>query len=519
MTTPPHLSPGAAEVGRRALHGSIAGALSFIASLLGTLVLVPVLLRAWGTERYGLWLALQSLFALVITLDTGHHTYVGNELLRLYPTDRAAARSMLAAGLLGAVLLGGLELGVAAALLFGGGLPGALGQADRALPPGTLAAFALLIVGWVVQGSAGGIWVRLYPATGQYARSVWWGVAYRLLQTLSIGVAVALGAGIWGAVVVSTLMTLGYAVLSWCDARARFAELYPFWRGARPAVALRNLARSMVITGCALTAQLQQHGVNVLLSGKLGLAVLPAFTTTRTVANLFAQAAGIVTGPLMPEMIRLSALGEQRKLADTVRAIWLVTGAPVNLGLCLGLPFYEPVYAAWTGGAMAFDPELFAWIALSVSLRCFGAPFTALIAGLNALRAQVWSAFLQSALVLGSLALAVPLWGLRAAGMAVALGELCGSVLVPVLSVWSLQPELMRRLPLRGLLLAGLPSALVAACLLPAARGLASGSLVMAVALGGATLLYSLQWSELGRPMQARLLSLARMGRKAPGSG
>jgi O-antigen/teichoic acid export membrane protein len=519
MTTPAHSERGAAEVGRRALHGSIAGAVSFVASLLGTLVLVPVLLRAWGTERYGLWLALQSLFALLITLDTGHHTYVGNELLRLYPTDRAAARSMLAAGLLGAVLLGGLELGVATVLLSGGGLPVALGQPERALPPGTLAAFALLMVGWVAQGSAGGIWVRLYPAAGQYARSVWWGVAYRLLQTLVIGVAVALGAGIWGAVLASTLMTLGYTLLSWCDARARFADLYPFWRGARPAVALRNLARSMVLTGCALTAQLQQHGVNVLLSGPLGLSVLPAFTTTRTLANVFAQAAGIVTGPLMPEMIRLSALAEHRKLADTVRAIWLVTGAPVNLGLCLGLPVYQPVYEAWTGGAMTFDPELFAWLALAISLRCFGAPFTALIAGLNALRAQIGSAFVQSALVLGSLALAMPLSGLRAAGMAVALGELCGSVLVPVLSVRSLEPELMRRLPWRALLLGALPSALVAGCLLAAARGLAPALLVMAVAVGGATLLYSLQWSELGRPMQDRLLSLARIGRKAPRPG
>jgi O-antigen/teichoic acid export membrane protein len=237
------------------------------------------------------------------------------------------------------------------------------------------------------------------------------------------------------------------------------------------------------------------------------------------VVNLFAQAAGIVTGPLMPEMVRLSALAEHGKLADTVRAIWLVTGAPVTLGLCLGLPLYEPAYEAWTGGAMAFDPELFAWLALAVSLRCFGAPFTALIAGRNALGAQVWSAFLQSALVLGSLALAVPLWGLRAAGMALALGELCGSVLVPVLCVWSLEPELMRRLPGRALLLGALPSTLVGGCLLASARGLAPASLVMAVALGGATLLYSLQWSELGRPMQDRLLSLAGVGRKAPGPG
>jgi O-antigen/teichoic acid export membrane protein len=515
MTPPAHVEPAGTGVGRRALHGSIAGAAAFVANLIAALLLVPVLIQAWGTERYGLWLALQSLLSLLITFDTGHHNYVGNELLSLHATDRAAARAKLASGLLGAALLGGIELIAAAALLWSGELSRALGQPERALPAGTTAAFALLVLGWVVQGSAGGVWVRLYPAAGQYARSVWWGVAYRLLSTLVIVVAVALGADIWGVVVASTVMTLVYAAVSFADVRRRFADLYPFWRGARLGQSLESLARSSVITACALCVQLQQHGVNVLLSGRLGLFVLPAFITTRTVANLFAQAAGIVTGPLMPEMVRLHALGEQRKLAELARAIWLVTGAPVNLGLCLGLPFYRSVYAAWTGGAMAFDDELFAWLALAISLRCFGAPFTSLLVGLNALGAQAWSALVQGLLVLGCLALTLPMLGLRAAGVAVALGELFGSVLVPIACVRGLAPELMRRLPARSLVLGVLPSLVVACCLLAAARGLAPTTVVMAVALPLAGLLYYLQWSELERPMQDRLLALARLARRA----
>jgi O-antigen/teichoic acid export membrane protein len=505
----------ATGVGRRALHGSLAGVAALVVNLIAALLVVPVLIRIWGTERYGLWLALQSLLSLLITFDTGHHSYVGNALLSLHATDRAAARAKLASGLLGAVLLGGLELCAAAALLWSGELSWALGQAERELPPAATAAFALLVIGWVVQGSLGGVWVRLYPAAGQYARSVWWGVAHRLLSTLVIVLAVAFGADIWGVVVASTLMTLAYAAVSFADVRRRFADLYPFWRGARLGQSLENLARSFVITLCALCVQLQQHGVNVLLSGRLGLFVLPAFITTRTVANLFAQAAGIVTGPLMPEMVRLHALGEPGKLAEMVRAIWLVTGGPVNLGLCLGLPFYRSIYTAWTGGAMAFDDELFAWLALAISLRCFGAPFTSLLVGLNALGAQVWSALVQGVLVLGCLALALPMLGLRAAGLALALGELFGSALVPMLCLRGVAPELMRRLPPRSLALGVLPSLVVASCLLGAARGLASPAVVMAVALPLAGLLYCLQWSELGRPMQDRLLALVRVERRA----
>lgn len=501
-------------LGRRALHGSLAGVVAFGVNTAAALLLVPLLLEAWGAERYGLWLALQSLFAVLITLDTGHHTFVGNELLRLYPTDRAAARATLASGLVGAGLLGALELCALGVLVLGGGLPWALGGLEGPLPAGAGLALALLVGGWVVQGTAGGVWARLYPAAGQYARSVWWGVGHRVLQTLVIGGAVWLGAGVLGAVLASTVAALGCALCSLSDARARFAELYPFWRGGRVRLAAHNLARSMLVTAAALASQLSQHGVIFALSGGAGLASVPAFTTTRTLANVFVQAAGIVTGPLMPEMVRLVTLGEHRKLAGLVRAIWFVTGAPVSLGLCLGVPLFAPLYAAWTGGAMALDPELFAWLGAAVSLRCFGAPFTALIGGLNALRAQLWCAVGQGLALLAGVAVAVPALGLRGAGVALALGELCGSVALPAWLLRGIAPEMMRALGLRAAVAPLLSSALVAGCLLGAARGWLGLPALMAVAAGALGLLYSTQWSGLGAPLQGRLLAVLRAARR-----
>jgi O-antigen/teichoic acid export membrane protein len=311
-------------------------------------------------------------------------------------------------------------------------------------------------------------------------------------------------------VVASTAMTLVYALFSFFDVRSRYRELYPFWRGARASLALRNVAHSMVVTGCALAIQLQQHGVIFLISSSVGLGLVPAFTTTRTLANVFLQAAAIVTGPLVPEMVRLHALREHGKLSDMVRAMWLVTTLPVNLGICLGLPFFEPLYRAWTGGAMAFDARLFAGLALAISLRCLGAPLTALLGGINALGAQVWLALAQSALVIGGLWVWLPEAGLAAAGAALALGELFGSVLLPIVWMRRLEPGVMQGLPLRTLATCALPTAVVGLAVAGLARGLPA-LLVMGVALAVSGLLYSLQWSELGRPMQRRLLALVRL--------
>lgn len=517
MTSGSSRAPAADDRGaaRRARDGGIAAGVSFLGNLAATLLLVPVLLEAWGAERYGSWLALLSLFGVITTFDTGHHNYVGNELMRLYPVNRGAARRVLASALLAALCLGVVELGLVLVLLASGALPWALGQAEPS--PAELApSLVLLAFGWLWQGSLGGVLARLYPAVGRYARSVWWGIAYRALSALTLGLGAWLGGGILAVVVASTTLTLVYVVFAARDARGCIAELYPFWRGADAALALRNVARSTVLTGCALLAQLGQHAVLLWLSARGGLGWVPAFTTTRTAANLFLQAAAVITGPLLPEMVRFAALGEQRKLAETIRTTWLVSGAPINIGACLCLPLYEPLYGAWTGGAVAFDRALFAWLAVGISLRSFGAPFVALLAGLNALGAQVWIGVVQTGLTLGVLLFAPGSLGLAAVGLSLAAGEVCGSIILPVLLMRREQPALMQLLPRGALAIGGAPCLVVAACLLGTAWGVLDAPVAAALGgvLGGAA--YAVQWSSIGRPMRARLLAALRLGRARP---
>jgi O-antigen/teichoic acid export membrane protein len=508
-------------VARRARAGGVAAAVSFVGNLLATLLLVPVLLGAWGAERYGSWLALLSLLGVLTTFDTGHHNYVGNELMRLYPVDRVAARRVLASALLAALCIGALELGVVIVLLSSGALPWALGQA---VPLPELApALLLLAFGWLWQGSLGGVLARLYPALGRYARSVWWGVAYRALSALTLGIGAWLGGGILAVVAASTLMTLLYVAFAARDARRCFGELYPFWRGAEPGLAFRNVARSTVLTGCALVAQLGQHGVLLWLSARGGLGWVPAFTTTRTAANLFLQASAVITGPLLPEMVRFAALGEQRKLAETIRAAWFSSGVPINIGVCLCLPVYEPLYLAWTGGAVPFERALFAWLAVGVSLRAWGAPFVALLGGLNALGAQVWISSVQTALTLGALVIASARLGLEAVGLSLALGELCGSVVLPLLLMKREQPALMQLLPRSAIAIAGAPCLVVATCLLAAARGVLDAPVAAALGVVLSLIAYAASWSSIGRPVRARLLMAVRLGRarasQPPGDG
>ena len=55
-------------------------------------------------------------------------------------------------------------------------------------------------------------------------------------------------------------------------------------RRPNPSLGARNFGRSLVLTGTSTLVQLQQNGLNLIITGMLGAAALPALSTARTVA-------------------------------------------------------------------------------------------------------------------------------------------------------------------------------------------------------------------------------------------
>ena len=66
----------------RVLGGSAASAVSFAMYFAQNVLLVPLLLHYWGPDRYGSWLSLFALYALLQSIDIGHQSYMGNEFCK-----------------------------------------------------------------------------------------------------------------------------------------------------------------------------------------------------------------------------------------------------------------------------------------------------------------------------------------------------------------------------------------------------------------------------------------------------
>ena len=238
---------------------------------------------------------------------------------------------------------------------------------------------------------------------------------------------------------------------------------------------------------------------------------MPAFTTMRTVANIFLQGASTLSSPLLPDIVRLKASNELSKLETLMRSLAALTSYTMSLAMIVALPMLPTAYEIWTRGHTAFNSPLYALLAGSVLVRVFGNPCIALIFGLNALGPQFATAALQFATTLGVAVLLVPIDGVRGAGLAILLGEIIGSLVVPWMTLRIRFPELTALVSFKKALIAAAPGTLVVGLLI--AHAYLGTADWQTTAIGIVTLLVMAipLWHSFSQEVRDRLLRLARV--------
>jgi O-antigen/teichoic acid export membrane protein len=500
----------AGSVESRAAKATFAAALSMGLSVALQLLSVPICLRYWGEQTYGLWLALIALANLCRTFDYGFTAYVGNELNILYHGDERELRERLASAIWGAIALGALELLAAALIVFAGALPGLLGiPAEIARSGSAGAVLAILLIGLVTTGPYLGIVHKLLVPAGMLHQATWWFMALQIAQSAALVLSALFELTLPQAAALYATTQVAIQVASAGYVAVKLPRFFPWWRAPSWAVGSRDLLRSTLMVGATLLTQVGTNGVVMLVSGGLGAAAVPAFTTVRTLAGLWTTLVNVVSTPLLPDVVRYHARKDASKLVASLEAHWWISNGLVNLSVLLSLPFLDALYRAWTRGHVALDTPLLALFLLSVVVGTPGGLIVVYLVGINHLRA-VSAVFAARGLVPIAVGMALlPELGVAGVGVGIALGELLGPVLVGGLYV-------------RGLL-AGMegapapiwqPSALGTVCaagyLVLYAAGAVSFGVAYAAAIAGVAVSVAWGWRAIRPEVRERVLNLAR---------
>jgi O-antigen/teichoic acid export membrane protein len=506
------------RIEERAARISLVNGLSTALTLAFQLVSVPICLKYWGNGAYGSWLALLSAFTILRSFDGGFITYVGNELNSLYHKDQRRLRLHLASAMHGVVVIGAIQVGIVGFTFAFEPLARLLGVAHDAVGRQSQLGLLVLMASWALTGSYLGIVHRLFIPAGMMYQSAWWGMAFQVAQFVAIIAAALLRldmletSGLFAAV---QIVIYGASAVY---VRRVLPDFLPWLRGGSRGVGLRDLLKSSLLTGSSIIQQGSVGAIVLVIAAVAGPVAVPAFTTLRTLANLWTSVTTVLTTPLLPEVVRIHAKDETSKLAAINSAYWVSVGSAVNLGTLMTYPLIPFFYAHWTGHAVVLNDALLCLLLATVVVANAGGLMTLHLNGINSLRLM-----LQAALLRASMSLLVGYFGYRHWGVAsFGFGIFAGEVTATAITARHfLKFELAAkgvRMPLGGAGALALGTGSTLAFFIAGGLGVHFGPAAWGLALAGAAGGAIWGWRNLEPELRARLSGLALRWLPLPGS-
>lgn len=411
------------NVEHRAAKVSLVMGASTVLSMVFQLVSVPVCLEFWGAQGYGAWLAIYAAATLLRTVDGGYITFAGNRLNLLYHRDQHALRRVLAAGSLGIVALGVLQLALLGLAMAFGGLGWLLGDTQLANDSSARAALVVLAVSWVLSGSYLGLVHRLMVPAGMLYQSAWWSMAFQSLVFIAIMLAASLRLNLLGTSVLVAGVQVSIYIASADYMRRKLPQFFPWWSAPEWRLAASDLRSSLTFTFSGLIQQATTNGLVLVISSVLGAAAVPAFTTVRTLANLWTNITNTLTSPLLADMVRFHAHHRADKLLMLGRAHSWLLGLLVNLSVLASLPFVGWVFRRWTHDEVPLDAGLLAGLLGTVLLTNSGSFMTSYLAGINNTRAVLMLALVRGVVSIAIACALLPKLGLTGVGIGLLVAE------------------------------------------------------------------------------------------------
>jgi O-antigen/teichoic acid export membrane protein len=415
----------------RFLSASAASWSRILLTVLTQVLLVPVFLSHWSVEEYGCWLIIQTLVAISALLSGSHQNFVGFEFLKIGDKRRAEMRLLFYSALPYVLLIAAVELlGLLLLIFFGffGRVFDPNHSMDRVVLHQAYWSVIVFSIYWVLT-CISALASRAVAPYGHFARMAWWATFIAVLQALTSGVAVSLGANllettIW-MVVAGAAANIPVHIDMWrMFRRYGLVPVAPDWK-----LGLKNVWYSLAIALSALLDISRQQGVRILLGGILGVTQMTAFSTTRTLSNLSLQGIGTITNPIMPEFMRFLRERDADRSNATVGFVWFLTVVLVAPVLIVFQWLMPTIFHIWTRGKMPFNPVLFGLFSISLLVFSVARPSVAVLQGNNLLKVQLWISIIVSTIAVGGIALLTAAFGVSGAASALLLAELVGTVL------------------------------------------------------------------------------------------
>lgn len=367
---------------KRLVLGSLALGYGKLVTAGVQLLMIPVLVHGWGLAVYGQWLVISAIPVFLGASDLGFGIAAGNRLIgEIARDERDEARNTFQSAFVTVQALAFTVLAVALATCLL--LPSWVFEVRDGIDAGTMRTTAVILMLYGVAALNWALFGAIAKAMGNFHLSAAIEATSKLAEGGAVIGIVALGGTPLEAAIgflamrllgIASHVALAFHLVSWLRPGIAWLSSQRIQELLRPAIAAMVLPLSQA-------AFLQ--GTVMVVGAAGGAAMVPIYSSVRTVSRVGFQLAVTLSAPLMPEYAVAHGTGNETRKAGIAGALAIanmIIGPACAIGLAL---FGSWLFDLWTGGAIQPPPTMLVYTAIGLGLTIVWQPLSDLLLSIN----------------------------------------------------------------------------------------------------------------------------------------
>ena len=375
---------------RRIALTALTSAAAKLITIVTSFITVPLTLNYLGTERYGLWMTISSVIAMMVFADFGIGNGLMNAVSEAYGKDdkyalkRHIANAMLILCAIAIVIMAFFFAAYSFidwAGFFNVKSPLAIQESGPAL--------AVFVICFAI-GVPTGIVQRVQMGLQQgFASSLWQAGGSILGLSLTLLVISLQGGLPWlvlalgGAPVIMLVLNgLVFFVLQRRDLAPDLLQI------SKPGMK-RILSGGMLFFVLQISVSVAYASDNIIIAKMLGPDSVAQYSVVSKLFEGVLMVIGLAFAPLWPAYGEAKARGDMLWIKKTLARSMLTTLILVLASAMLLIAVYKPFLQLWVGASHVFPFALVAWYAIWMVLKGLGGTYSMFLNGMNILRIQL----------------------------------------------------------------------------------------------------------------------------------
>jgi hypothetical protein len=342
-------------------------ALSFLKQIL----LVPISIKYVGTEGLASWIIIGTFISVITSTSQGHLFYCSNLIsITYYRGDdfntiiARANRSFLIYAAIQVILGGVLTIPLFFSFLSGFSI-------NHTKLYFLQIAFIIMLPSKIFLQYCMSFLARLFEPVGKISTTY----KLQVFGELSTLFATLLGFFVFQNIIYTSVLVsainiiYGGAIFLFVKNKVPFAiSGFLSTAGAEPPL----IKKTAILNFSFFIERLYDMGLNLFVTNFFSVAVLPLFTTMKTISNSLYRFITILLYPLYPEIQRYFSFSDKSFLNNLMDRYWNILLPFFVFFITIITPFLPAIYRLWTKNEMEFNMSFMLFLFISVCFQNFG---------------------------------------------------------------------------------------------------------------------------------------------------